>query len=358
MKVGTITVVATKASDADYNEAVSAAFVITITKATPTGEPKYTEITTEGKTLADAGLTLTGSTVSPGDGALEWVDDAGNKLSDETEVEVNKTYKWRFTPTDDNYGALTGEIELWHVDAPAISGQPKAVTVVAGEKAVFEVTATGTDLTYQWQIDRNDGKGFVDINGADSATYTSGVTDLDCNGFQYRCVISNAAGSVTTAVVTLTVSELYIMNGADSSWTQNTDEDLVIRGNGAFSKFVEVRVDGKVIDTKNYTVKEGSTIVTLKADYLKTLPAGSHSFEIVWTDGSAGTHFTVALNNTPKDNDDEDDSNDTAQNTDAAVQTPVTAPKTGDASSYVLWMILLAASVAGMAGVLVKKKKE
>ena len=348
--------------DTEAYEETTGIVTVKVNKATPTGEPKYTEITTEGKTLADAGLTLTGSTVSPGDGALEWVDDEGNKLSDETEVEVNKTYKWRFTPKDDNYGALTGEIELWHVDAPAISGQPKAVTVKPGEKAVFEVTATGMDLTYQWQIDRNDGKGFVDINGADSAAYTSGVTDMDCNGFKYRCVISNAAGSVTTAEVTLTVSEksdpYKIINGADSSWTQNTEGDLVIRGNGAFSKFQDVKVDGKVIDAKNYTVKEGSTVVTLKADYLKTLSAGSHSFEIVWTDGSAGTHFTVALNNTPNDNDGEDDSNDTTQNTDAAVQTPAASPKTGDATNYVLWMVLLAASVAGAAGVLVKKKKE
>ena len=42
------------------------------------------------------------------------MDDKGNVLPDDTRVEANKTYKWRFTPTDTNYTTLTGEIELYH----------------------------------------------------------------------------------------------------------------------------------------------------------------------------------------------------------------------------------------------------
>ena len=241
----------------------------------------------------------------------------------------------------------------------------------AGEKAVFEVTATGTDLTYQWQIDRNGGKGFVNLNGATGASYTSGVTDMDCNGFKYQCIISNVAGSVTTETVTLTVTVYYtitatagehgsispsgavevaegsnqtftitadagyeieslkvdgtevsvaasytfetvkaahtievtfkvvvyeIIGGADSSWTQNVDGSLAIRGNGEIADFQKVLVDGNVVDPENYIVTEGSTIITLKPEFLSTLSEGSHTFEIVWTNGSAGTSFTVAKN--------------------------------------------------------------
>ena len=86
-----------------------------IAKATPTGEPKYTKIAAGGKTLADAGLTVTGSTLSPNAGELVWVDDAGNVLLGTTVVEKNTTYKWRFTPNDANYEALTGSVELYHV---------------------------------------------------------------------------------------------------------------------------------------------------------------------------------------------------------------------------------------------------
>lgn len=64
--------------------------VITIIKATPTGEPAYTKITTSGKTLADAALTTTGSTLNPNAGTLVWVDNAGNVLPDTTTVEANK----------------------------------------------------------------------------------------------------------------------------------------------------------------------------------------------------------------------------------------------------------------------------
>lgn len=345
---------------------------IQITKAAPAGEPKYTLITTGGKTLADAGLTLNGSTLNPADGTLEWVGTDGNVLSDDTEVKVNTTYKWRFTPADTNYNSLTGEIELYHVDAPAISAQPKSVSVTVGEKATFEVTATGTDVTYQWKIDRNDGNGFVDITGATGAAYTTGVTDKDCDGFKYQCVIRNAAGSATTDTVVLTV--LYqIIEGANGSWNQSTDgESLRIRGNGEYSKFQNVKVDGNIIDSKNYTVSEGSTIIELHADYLKTLSEGSHTFEIVWTDGAAGTGFTVARNtsgsnntgsnNTGSNNTGNNDNNDSTDNSAAAAPTAAATaqeldkvPATGDASG--IWLMLFAISLTGLAGMLARRKK-
>lgn len=368
VKVGSVVITATKAGDVDYSEITSTPFVIMITQAATSGEPKYHKITTGGMTLADAGLTLAGSTIHPADGTLKWVDDAGNVLSDDTAVEVNKTYKWRFTPADTNYETLTGEIELYHVEAPAVTAQPKSVSVTVGDTATFEVTATGTDVTYQWQIDRNDGRGFVDITGATGATYTTGVTDIDCNGFKYRCVLSNAAGSVTTDTVVLTV-QYQIIEGANGSWNQNTDGgSLKIRGNGEFSKFQNVKVDGNIIDSKNYTASEGSTIIELHADYLKTLSEGSHTFEIVWTDGAAGTGFTVARNtsgsnNTGNNNTGNNDNNDSTDNSAAAAPTAATTaqeldkvPATGDASG--IWIALFVVSAVGLAVMLVRRKKQ
>ena len=114
VKVGTVKVTATKAGDASYNSITSAEVEIHITRATPTGAPKYTAITTSGKTLADAGLTTAGSTLNPNAGTLVWVDNAGAVLSDTTAVAANTTYKWLFTPTDANHTTLTGSIELYH----------------------------------------------------------------------------------------------------------------------------------------------------------------------------------------------------------------------------------------------------
>ena len=114
VKVGSVSVIATKAGDNDYNDVTSAPFVLMIKPATPTGEPNYTKITTSGKTLKDAALTIEGSTLNPSDGKLEWVDDKGNVLPDSTRIEANTTYRWRFTPTGANYATLTGKIELYH----------------------------------------------------------------------------------------------------------------------------------------------------------------------------------------------------------------------------------------------------
>ena len=114
VKVGSVSVIAAKAGDNDYNDITSAPFVLMIKPATPSGEPNYTKITTSGKTLKDAALTAEGSTLKPNGGKLEWVDDKGNVLPDNTRVEAKTTYKWRFTPDDDNYTALTGEVELYH----------------------------------------------------------------------------------------------------------------------------------------------------------------------------------------------------------------------------------------------------
>ena len=83
-----------------------------IYKATPTGEPAYTEITTSGKTLADANLTK--GTITPA-GTIKWVAEDGTDLDNDTAVEANKLYKWVFTPGDTaNYKPINDSIKLWN----------------------------------------------------------------------------------------------------------------------------------------------------------------------------------------------------------------------------------------------------
>ena len=168
--------------------------------------------------------------------------------------------------------------------------------------------------------------------------------------------------------------EYRIIDGANSSWTQNTDGTVVIRGNGEFSRFHAVKVDGKVIDPANYEAKEGSTIITLKAEYLKTLATGSHTFAIVWNNGIAGTNFTVAANTSGNNsgnnsnNNDSNHGNDNSGNNDggntagAAANTAAASaqeldkvPATGDASG--IWLTLFVISLTGLAGMLARRKK-
>ncbi|MGN0495514.1 MAG: LPXTG cell wall anchor domain-containing protein, partial [Lachnospiraceae bacterium] len=135
-----------------------------------------------------------------------------------------------------------------------------------------------------------------------------------------------------------------ILDGANSSWTQNSDGSLSIRGSGEFSKFVGVKVDGNLVDAKNYTVKEGSTIVTLKADYLNTLSVGSHTFEMIWTDGTASTTFTIMSEQSETPSASDNGNNNRKED----------VPKTGD-DTPIGWLFIL--SILSGTGLIITVKK-
>ena len=150
---GPKTVVFKPADSVNYAE-VEKTITVTINRATPTGEPKYTEIKTGGKTLADAALMLAGGTIPFDEGELEWIDEKGNKLSDETVVEANKSYTWRFIPADANYAPLTGTIVLY----PASTG---IVIYTPVNDAIFlsganQIVAPGSAATFR--INKNFGE--------------------------------------------------------------------------------------------------------------------------------------------------------------------------------------------------------
>src|SRR5260221_501850 len=85
--------------------------------------------------------------------------------------------------------------------APTITTQPASQTVTAGQTASFTVVATGTaPLSYQWQ------KGGVNIAGATASGYTTPATTTSDNGASFAVVVSNTAGTVTSAAATLTVN--------------------------------------------------------------------------------------------------------------------------------------------------------
>lgn len=203
----------------------------------------------------------------------------------------------------------------------SVNGTEKAVgdkiTVTDGTtvKAVWE------NITYTVSFDANGGTGMMtDVTGV------LGEYTLPANGFtaparkRFKCwsvngaekavgaTINVTANTTVTAVwetivtavwetIPATSTEYDILDGANSSWTQNSDGSLSIRGSGAFSEFVGVKVDGKSVDEQYYTVKEGSTIVTLKAEYLSTLAAGPHTIQLIWKDGTASTTFNINVNN-------------------------------------------------------------
>ena len=86
-----------------------------------------------------------------------------------------------------------------------------------------------------------------------------------------------------------------IIKGMGQSVTTGEKKTLSFTSNAAYRDFIRVELDGKTLDAKYYTVKEGGTVVTLKSDYVATLPSGRHIIGIVSESGTATTAFTVNI---------------------------------------------------------------
>ena len=169
-----------------------------------------------------------------------------------------------------------------------------------------------------------------------------------------------------------TTPDYKITEGANGSWTQNSDAALKIVANGDFSKFTGVKVDGTLIAADKYTANSGSTVITLKKDYLSTLSVGKHTLTVVYSDGECSTEFEIKVaqnggetggNITPDEpsegnaTPDEPSEGNTTQ--DKPNQGNIESPKTGDSSNLILLAALLFISGGIMTGVTVigKKKK-
>lgn len=266
----------------------------------------------------------------------------------------------------------------------------KADLTVGDVTEFFEYTKTGAQtISLAELVPRatNYAPGtYTDVNGI-----LTGDLTIDATGLMKftlsALTIANIDNKVTVPVtitsdnykdvtvnVTIYISPEYrIIDGAGSSWTQNTTGTVVIRGNGEYDRFRNVKVDGKVIDSDNYIAEKGSTIITLKAEYLKTLATGSHTFAIVWDNGIAGTSFTVAANtsgnhsgnnnnNDSNHGSDNSGNNDTGNTAGTAANTAAASaqeldkvPATGDASG--IWLTLFVMSLTGLAGMLARRKK-
>ena len=152
---------------------------------------------------------------------------------------------------------------------PSITTQPANKTVAAGAKATFKVAASGTGLSYQWQY-KTSSSTWKDKSGATKASYT--VTAKESyNGIQYRCVVSNAAGSVTSSAAKLTVTvskpEITTQPKAQTAAAGETATyKVVASGTGLTYQWQYSNDYGKTWHNKTGATKSSYT-VTVKASY-------------------------------------------------------------------------------------------
>ena len=235
VKVGSVSVIATKAGDNDYNDVTSAPFVLMIKPATPTGEPNYTKITTSGKTLKDAALTTKGSTLNPSDGKLEWVDDKGEPLPDDTTVKANTTYKWRFTPDDYNYTTLTGEVELYHKSSSGGGWYDSYYTIKATAGAGGSISPSGNvsvregrDQTFTITPDKGYAVSNVKIDGKSIGAVKSYTFENVRRTHTIEVIFMKANGNPQTGVFVDVATGSYYEDAVDwaveNGITQGTDD--------------------------------------------------------------------------------------------------------------------------------------
>lgn len=139
---------------------------------------------------------------------------------------------------------------------------------------------------------------------------------------------------------TTTTKQYAVISGAGSVWTMGSDQPLVITTDGDFSKFFSVAIDGVVIDKSNYDAWSGSTVVSLKPEFMNTLSAGEHTYRVYYTDGQVDTTFRIEGAASSSEATSSEASNTAA--------TGNKAPQTGDTTTVMMAMFMMLVSAVGI----------
>lgn len=188
------------------------------------------------------------------------------------------------------------------VTAPAITTHPANQTVPEGQSATFSVTATGSNLSYQWQ------KNGANIQGATSATFTvSAVTPSDVAA--YRVVVTNSSGTVTSNAAQLQLlviepytgtafpipgrieAEQYDIGGQGYTFNDNTPGN---EGTAFRQDAVDIEATGDATGSYNVGYTEPGEWLTYSVN---VQTAGSYDFEFRVASNLSGKYFNVKLGN-------------------------------------------------------------
>ena len=147
-----------------------------------------------------------------------------------------------------------------------------------------------------------------------------------------------------------------ITAGDGAAVTQGEKKELSFTSDASFADFVRVELDGTALEEKNYTKREGSTIITLNRDFVATLSVGEHTLAIVSQHGTATAKFTVKAKPTETAT-----PQPTVPPQPTAQPTPTVqpvSPRTGDTANPALWFALLIVSGGAAIGITVASRKK
>ena len=170
-----------------------------------------------------------------------------------------------------------------------------------------------------------------------------------CDGCKKYFSDAAATKEITKAATVTAKLPPKITAGDGAAVTQGEKKELTFTSDASFADFLRVELDGTALEEKNYTKREGSTIITLNRDFVAALSAGEHTLAIVSQHGTATAKFTVKAKPTETA---------TPQPTAQPTVQPVSPiPRTGDTANPALWFALLIVSGSALAAIFVLRRK-
>ena len=200
-------------------------------------------------------------------------------------------------------GSATSTFATFRLQTPpVITTQPTSQTVTAGSYHSFNAAASGSPTpTVQWQVSIDGGTTFANLAGATSTTYffsDSGIHDDSRNGYKYRAIFTNAAGSATTAVATLTVQTRPIPTQDPKNLTVNAGQSASFQV--SFTGTPKPTIQWQVsTDGDNYSNISGAH--SEHSDFTATAAESRNTYRAIGTNpaGAATSHSALLTVRTP-----------------------------------------------------------
>ena len=227
-------------------------------------------------------------------------------------------------------------------------------TATCKDKAICEVCGESYG-----KLDPNNHANLKHID-AKAATKTSegNIEYWYCDGCNKYYKDAKATQEITKAQTVTAKLPPKITAGDGATVTQGEKKELSFTSDASFADFLRVELDGTTLDEKNYTKKEGSTIITLNRDFVATLSVGEHTLSIVSKSGTATAKFTVKAKPTETATPQPTVTPQPTAQPQPTVQPVSPIPSTGDTANPALWFALLIVSGSALAAIFVLRRKD
>ena len=227
-------------------------------------------------------------------------------------------------------------------------------TATCKDKAICEVCGESYG-----ELDPNNHANLKHID-AKAATKTSegNIEYWYCDGCNKYYKDAKATQEITKAQTVTAKLPPKITAGDGAAVTQGEKKELSFTSDASFADFLRVELDGTTLDEKNYTKKEGSTIITLNRDFVATLSVGEHTLAIVSQSGTATAKFTVKAKPTETATPQPTVTPQPTAQPQPTVQPVSPLPRTGDTANPALWFALLIVSGSALAAIFVLRRKD